>query len=117
MLSTVVRRTVVSKYDYVRSDVVRHEVSVSYCVAVRRTVIYSKYDYVRSDVVRHEVSAFYCVAVRRTVIYSKYENVRSDVVPQLLQSMRSCQVGLNSIQFKTLKTAKIVLTFLLISQE
>jgi hypothetical protein len=36
---------------------------------------------------------------------------------QLLQSMRSCQVGLNSVHFKTLKTAKIVLTFLLISQE
>ena len=40
-----------------------------------------------------------------------------EVSSQLLQSMRSCQVGLNSVHFKTLKTAKIVLTFLLISQE
>ena len=35
---------------------------------------------------------------------------RRRIGTQLLQSMRSCQVGLNSVHFKTLKTAKIVLT-------
>ena len=51
-------------------------------------------------------------------ILAKMANIsHRNAGPQLLHSMRSCQVGLNSIHFKTLKTAKIVLTFLLISQE
>ena len=51
--------------------------------------------------------------LRLTFSFSSFDMTNA----QLLQSMRSCQVGLNSIHFKTLKTAKIVLTFLLISQE
>ena len=48
------------------------------------------------------------------------ETIENNFLPALftaVTSMRSCQVGLNSVHFKTLKTAKIDLTFLLISQE
>ena len=61
-----------------------------------------------------------CPPVSSYVLSQKYHtnmwNHKEDTT-QLLQSMRSCQVGLNSRHFKTLETAKIVLTFLLISQE